>query len=186
VFTSRLATQMILSDHDLKLLLCSNRLVVNPLASNAIQQNGIDLRIAKQMARRVNAVEIINGLSKEDISNSFEIINSLDDSFVVSPLSHLLFSTQEKIKMPNDIVGFCGLRSTFARLGFVSPLTVVDAGFEGTLTIGVFYGGSAPIKVPVGCRFLHVIFAELKSEVEVPYQGHYQGQSGISIPKSLL
>jgi dCTP deaminase len=88
--------------------------------------------------------------------------------------------------MPLDIMGFCALRSTFARLGFVSPLTVVDAGFEGTLTIGVFYGGSIPIKVPVGCRFLHVVFGQLKTEVNLPYQGYYKMQKGVSIPKSLI
>ncbi len=177
---------MILSDSELKRLISSKQLLIEPLNDDTIQQNGVDLRVANQRARRVNSVEIIDGSSRADISSSFEIENSVDNSFVISPLSHFLFSTRERIKMPNDLVGFCGLRSTFARLGFVSPLTVVDAGFEGTLTIGVFYGGSVPIKVPVSCRFLHVIFAELKSEVEIPYQGHYQGQSGISIPKSLL
>lgn len=78
------------------------------------------------------------------------------------------------------------MRSTFARLGFVSPLTIIDAGFEGTLTIGVFYGGNVPIKVPVGCRFLHVVFVLLKSEADLPYQGHYKKQKGVSIPKSLI
>ncbi len=177
---------MILSDVKLRERINLKQLVIEPIHADTIQQNGVDLRVANQRARRVNSVELIDGSSKEEISNSFEIENSVDNIFVISPLSHFLFSTQEKIRMPNNLVGFCGLRSTFARLGFVSPLTVIDAGFEGTLTIGLFYSGSVPIKVPVGSRFLHVIFAELKSEVEVPYQGHYQGQSGISIPKSLL
>lgn len=83
-------------------------------------------------------------------------------------------------------MGFCGLRSTFARLGFVSPLTIIDAGFEGTLTIGIFYGGSAPIKIPVGCRFLHIVFAKLTAKVDKPYQGHYQNQKGVNLPKGVI
>jgi len=106
--------------------------------------------------------------------------------FVFQPHHHYLLGTKEKIKMPTNLVGFCGLRSTFARLGFISPLTIIDAGFEGILTIGVFYSGSVPIRVPVGCRFLHVVFGELKSAAEVPYEGHYKKKTKISIPKSLI
>ncbi|MGD0643585.1 MAG: dCTP deaminase [Candidatus Bathyarchaeia archaeon] len=176
-----------MSDRDLKDLFNSGKLRVEPLHDDSIQQNGIDFRISDEIAecRQSNTNEVMDSTSNEEIRKFYHIIAAEKGFFVFSPLHHYLLLTKEKVKMPSDIMGFCALRSTFARLGFVSPLTVIDAGFEGTLTIGVFYGGNVSIKVPVGCRFLHVVFGQLKTEADLPYQGHYKMQKGISTPKSL-
>ena len=179
---------MIMSDRNLRELIKSNQLVIDPLTNDAVQQNGIDFSMGDELAIGSSAsnAEIINSKSSDDIKKLFQIVKGDEGQFIFSPLRHYLLTTRENIKMPNDLMGFCGLRSTFARLGFISPLTIIDAGFEGTLTIGVFYGGNFPIKVPVGCRFLHVVFAKLMSKAETPYQGHYKKQKGVSIPKSLI
>jgi dCTP deaminase len=179
---------MILSDHDLREMLASNQLVVEPLTEKAIQQNGIDLSLYTEIGEQTgtNNLDAIDSTSNESVSDHFRATQSSDGVFVFSPLHHYLLATQEFIKMPSNIMAFCGLRSTFARLGFSSPLTVIDAGFEGSLTIGVFYGGSLPIKVPVGCRFLHVIFSKLLSNSDKPYEGQYKRQRGVSFPKSLV
>jgi dCTP deaminase len=179
---------MILSDRNLVKLIKSNRLVIEPLAKDAIQQNGIDFSIADELGvgTSTSNSEILNSKSSADIKKFFQIAKSEEGHFIFSPLHHYLLTTNENIKMPNDLMGFCGLRSTFARLGFMSPLTIIDAGFEGTLTIGVFYGGHSPIRVPIGCRFLHVVFAQLMEEAGIPYQGHYKKQKGVSIPQALV
>lgn len=179
---------MIMSDRDLKNLIKSNHMVIDPLADDTIQQNGIDFKMSDEIAQRIATTnnEIMDSTSSEEIKKFYHLAKGNEGCFVFSPLQHYLLTTKENVKMPNDLMGFCGLRSTFARLGFISPLTIIDAGFEGTLTIGVFYGGNVPIKVPFGCRFLHVVFAQLMSEAEVPYQGQYKKQKGVSIPKSLI
>jgi len=179
--------KMILSDFELKRMISSKKLTVEPLSEDTIQQNGIDLKINDEIAmgtKRTDA-DCIDATSNEDIKRFYKIIKSKDESFTLSPLHHYLLSTREHLELPNDLMGFCGLRSTFARLGFVSPLTIIDAGFNGTLTIESFYGGSAPIKIPVGCRFLHVVFARLTTKVDAPYRGHYQNQRGIKLPKAV-
>jgi dCTP deaminase len=178
---------MILSDFELKHMISSKRLTVEPLSEDTIQQNGIDLKINNEIAmgtKRDDAA-CIDATSSEDIKRFYEIIKSDDGIFILSPLRHYLLSTREHLELPNDLMGFCGLRSTFARLGFVSPLTIIDAGFSGTLTIESFYGGSSSIKIPVGCRFLHVVFARLTTQVDAPYRGHYQHQKGIKLPKAV-
>ena len=177
---------MIMSDCDLTKLLESGQLIIDPLSKDTIQQNGIDFKIGNEIGERTrNAAEkIIDSKSTEDIKNSF-LVTENESDFILSPLQHYLLTTKERIRMPDNLMGFCGLRSTFARLGFVSPMTVIDAGFEGTLTIGIFYGGNSPIKVSIGTRFLHVVFAQLKTKTEIPYEGYYKMQKGVSIPKSL-
>ncbi len=178
---------MILSDSELKKMIQSKRLIIEPLSDDTIQQNGVDFRTGNEIAVVAprNDAELMDASSDEEIKKSYEMIRSDDGHFILSPLHHYLFSTQEHLELPNDLVGFCGLRSTFARLGFVSPLTLVDAGFKGTLTIGVFYGGSNSIKIPASCRFLHVVFAKLTTQVDAPYRGQYQSQKGIKLPKAV-
>jgi dCTP deaminase len=177
-----------MSDRNLRKLIKSNNLLIEPLAADTIQQNGIDFRIGDELASGTltSNTEIINSKSSDDIMKFYQIVKNENAAFVFSPLRHYLLTTKESIKMPSDLMGFCGLRSTFARLGFVSPLTIIDAGFEGTLTIGVFYGGNNPIRVPVGCRFLHVVFAQLADKADTPYHGHYVKQKGVTLPKALI
>jgi dCTP deaminase len=128
----------------------------------------------------------IDASSSDSVKNHYKTAKSIDGFLHITPLTHYLLSTMEEVKMPSNLVGFCGLRSTFARLGFVCPLTIVDAGFEGSLTIGVLYSGKIPVRIPVGTRFLHVVFAKLISDSDIPYDGHYKRQKGVSLPKSLL
>ena len=64
----------------------------------------------------------------------------------------------------------------------ISHNTVVDAGFEGELTIELI-GGEFPVVLRPGQRFLHVIFAELKTPTSKPYRGGYQGQRGVRLPR---
>ena len=179
---------MILSDNNLRTMIRDNHLVIEPLSEDTIQQNGVDFRMDEEIAinTAIADSETIDSTSSEEIKKFYQIIKSNGENFVFSPRNHYLLTTKERIKMPANLMGFCGLRSTFARLGFISPLTIIDAGFEGTLTIGVFYGGNMPIRIAVGCRFLHVVFARLIKKADIPYQGKYKSQKGVSIPKALV
>lgn len=68
---------------------------------------------------------------------------------------------------------------------FVSPITIIDAGFTGTLTIEAWYGESNPIMLYKNDRFLHVVFAKINSSVSRLYNGVYKGQSIVKLPKCL-
>lgn len=97
-----------------------------------------------------------------------------------------LGATREYFELPDDIMAFVGLKSSWARRGYSLPLTIVDAGFKGNLTLEILTfggrenGGCGPD--PVGQRFAHLIFAKLSSP-SVPYAGKYQGQSGITLAR---
>lgn len=89
--------------------------------------------------------------------------------------------TEETLAMPNDLMAFVQLRSTWARRGFFLPPTIVDAGFEGNITLEILAFMESPI-VAVGQRFAHLIFARTSSACE-PYTGKYQHQEGITGPR---
>ncbi len=169
---------MILGDRDLKYYLEKRWILIDPLNDDTVRENGVDLRVGGQIARfkRTDRVYTVG----EDLSDFYEVETGKE--FVIYPGEHVLLTTEEYVKLPNDIMAFVNLRSSFARLGLFIPPTIVDAGFEGQVTIEVI-GSSFPVKIKEGTRFVHLIFAKTLTPVENPYRGKYQGQRGVTLPK---
>lgn len=180
---------MILSDFELKLWLQTRRLSVEPLSEDSVQQNGVDLKIGHEIARLHNpSVEptiepmIFDAKSPKKIEHFYKKETIDKNGFIIHPGEQILLSTEEYVTLPTDLMGFCELRSTLARLGIKIPPTNIDAGFSGTLTIQLT-GGTFQIKLYPGMRFLHVIFAKLTTAVENPYRGRYHKQTGVTLPR---
>jgi len=173
---------VILSDFDLTWYLKSGRLVIVPYDEEIVRENGIDLRIGGEIAKLkpLNKVFDTRNVAEEQVSEFYEVLRS--DEFVIYPNERVLLTTLEYVKLPNDIMGFVELRSSFARLGLSIPPTIIDAGFEGNVTLEV-HGSTFPIKLYKGQRFAHVIFSKTLNPVLRPYQGKYQGQRGVTLPK---
>lgn len=87
--------------------------------------------------------------------------------------------TKETLAVPDDLMAFVELRSTWARKGFFLPPTIVDAGFQGNLTLEILVFGNTEIKEIVGSRFAHLIFAKTTGPC-VQYSGKYLNQNGIT------
>ena len=171
---------MIFSDRDLKYYLEKGWIKIEPLREDTIRENGVDLRIGNEIARfKKNR---IFDPDKDSIDDFIE--KEVGNEFIINPHEHALLTTEEYVKLPNDVMAFVNLRSTFARLGLFIPPTIVDAGFEGQLTIELV-GSEFPIKLKYGMRFIHLIFAKTLTPVEKPYNGKYQKQMGVT-PAKLL
>lgn len=117
---------------------------------------------------------------------------SIDDSFALLSLPHdlqphtsYLLATAEPVKVPLHLVGLIGLRSTWARLGLLAPLTVADPGFEGTLTLEVYNAGGRGILVQPGDKIFSMTYVTADRD-EPAYEGRYQGQTGLTLPKALV
>jgi len=153
-------------------------IIIDPLKGDTIRENGVDLRVGGEIARFINTDKVFD---PDNPDYSFFKIEK-GDEFIINPYEHVLLVTEEYIKLPNDIMAFVNLRSSFARLGLLIPPTIVDAGFEGQLTIEVV-GSSFPVKLKRGTRFIHLIFARTLTPVEYPYKNKYQGQKGVTLMK---
>lgn len=162
---------MILSDFDLKWYIESGRLKIKPLFEDSIQQNGIDLHLAREM--KIAKGKEIFDLRKEIYSDRW-YNSKTSNELIIPPYRKVLCRTIEVIEMPHNLMGFCYLRSTFARIGLSIPPTIVDAGFKGTLTIEI-KGSSFPVKVYSGMSLLHLILTKLTAYA-TSYKGKYQGQ----------
>ncbi len=183
--TSAIGVYLILSDFDLKSYLSEGRLTIRPLLEDTIQQNGVDLHIGPYIAIPRDLKRPLD-IGRDNPADFYEIEEIPESGYEIPPYTSVLMHTEEYISLPSDLMAICGLRSTFARLGFIAPTTYVDAGFRGELTIEVFWSKPYPIRVYRGIRFLHVVFSKCLNSVEKLYSGEYQGQRGVTLPKNLV
>jgi len=144
---------LILSGRDIAWYVKTGKLKIEPVTADQFQQNGIDL-----------ILEDVQGHEKYFTKGNF-----------------VLGTTREFLSLPDDLMAFVELRSTWARKGILIPPTIVDAGFRGNLTLEIV--SYSDVLVPYGERFAHLIFGRLTSPSS-PYNGKYSGQRGIteSIP----
>ncbi|MEM3827473.1 MAG: dCTP deaminase [Candidatus Micrarchaeaceae archaeon] len=175
---------MILSDFDIKNMIKGKRLVIRPLYSDTVRQNGVDLRLAGEIAHhRVQKPDlVIDPSSPEHVKNIYTIEKRVKE-MVLAPHEQVLLSTIEYISVPKDIAGFVELRSTWARHGLSMPPTIIDAGFNGTVTLEVINNAPYKLLLKPRQRFAHVVFIKTDNAASSGYRGHYSNQRGIKTPK---
>ncbi len=176
----------VLTRSEILKLLEEGALGIEPFDEIIVRENGIDLRIGNEYAIYNVENQVVDPceMDKEEPRRLFNIIRIDDDGrIVIPPHSFVLLTTFEYVRLPPNIVGLCNLRSTLARYGLSVPPTVVDAGFEGQVTIEVVNNGPNYVVLRPRMRFLHLVL--IKAEGEVKYQGFYRGQRGVKPPKGL-
>ncbi len=163
---------MILSDITLRTLLNSGALVIDPLQDSQIQPASVDLRLGRHFLRLdENNVDVIR------LDQKASYIEMYQDELIIPPLSFLLATTLEYIKLPRDITAFIEGRSSIGRMGlFIQNAGWVDPGFEGELTLEIYNANRLPIKLQAERRIGQLIFARMDRIPSQSYSGKYQGQ----------
>lgn len=161
--TSISINMCILSDNDIKRALDRGVLKIDGFQESCLTPNGYDLRIAEIM------------VGKERIQSG---------TVSIPPMKQAFISTLEYVELPVDLCAQLWLRTTWIRKGIMAGLGKVDAGFRGTLTFSIFNFSQAEVEIPVGERFVQIVFEKLHTPPHLPYEkrsGHYQGQRGITL-----
>ena len=165
---------MILSDRDIRELLHAGRLAIDPLTEDQIQPASVDLRLGSHYLK-------IDENKMESITMETEpaYLDIHSSGIVIPPHSFLLATTQEFVKLPDDVTAFVEGRSSIGRLGlFIQNAGWVDPGFEGTLTLELYNANRLPLKILSGRRICQLVLAQLSSPSLNPYRGKYQSQRG--------
>jgi dCTP deaminase len=146
--------------------------VVEPLESYQIQPASIDLRLGRHFLKvDENSVD---SLSLDSSPSYLEIEKS---EIIIPPLSFLLATTMEFIRIPPNITAFVEGRSSIGRMGlFIQNAGWVDPGFEGTITLELFNSNRLPLRLESGRRICQIVFAFMDKATRTPYAGKYQGQ----------
>lgn len=168
-----------LSDRDISRLLLDGSLRIIPLIDADLQVRGsvIDLRLGHNFEVFFSSVPHVIDPFKErnDEADSMEVDVDFSNGIEIGPGQFILAHTLEYIKLPKNVAAQIEGRSSFARLGLQVHMTanLVEAGFDGCLTLEIFNNGPSTIKLYPGMRIAQLRFYRLVTTPQYPY-----GESG--------
>lgn len=177
---------MVLSYDELNSYIKLGKLIIKGMTKDSIRENGIDMSISNEVGfHDKNISNKFLDISDADSIRKDYIVKTMEGKIILPPGEHVLLRTVETIKMPNNLVGLINLRSTFSRAGIIISPTVIDVGFEGTLTFGAVNLGIRPLYINPNTRFIHVVFDEVGKVSKRQYSGYYQNQKYVTLPQKV-
>lgn len=173
---------MILPDHEIEKRL-QNGLEITPYDPACLNPASYDVRLCG--AYKWQRTDSSDYADTADLSQEryFSAVFSDKYRLCVMPGDFFLMSTQERFKIPTDLVAILSGKSSLGRIGLVIHATAgfIDPGFEGNITLEVSNVGRKPILLYPGMRIGQLSFTQLSSPCRTPYGGsgsHYQDQTG--------
>ncbi len=176
---------MILSDRSIKEQLAAGRIVIEPMAADAVQPSSVDLRIDRHFrVFRNHTLGLID--VKENLEELTELVEIGDDeAFILHPGEFVLGSTLERVSVPTDLVARLEGKSSLGRLGLLIHSTAgfVDAGWDGQLTLELSNVANLPITLYAGMKIGQISFQQMTTAADHPYGStvtgsKYQHQTG--------
>ncbi|QQR82919.1 dCTP deaminase [Candidatus Campbellbacteria bacterium] len=148
-----------------------------------LQAHSVDLRLgftflvpkSSRMTPKGREALLIDPLAEKYDARYFDVIElEKGQYFELLPQEHVLVSSFESIKVPDDLMAVLYPRSSTNRKGMSVDLTgIIDAGYEGQLTIPVRNNTrSQVIRLYPGERFCQVVFESLTERV-TPRKSRY-------------
>lgn len=166
----------ILSDKTIKEYLEEGKIVIDPLKDEQqIQPSSVDMRLGDEFkVFKVIRKPYIDPKDEEDIAEYMESSTVPEgEAFIIHPNEFALATTQEYVKVPDDLVARVEGRSSMGRLGVTMHVTAgyVDPGFEGRITLEISNIGAIPVALYPGQRVCQLVFETMTTPAELPY-GH--------------
>lgn len=166
----------ILSDKTIKEYLEEGKIVIDSLKDEQqIQPSSVDMRLGDEFkVFKVIRKPYIDPKDEEDIAEYMESSTvPEDEAFIIHPNEFALATTQEYVKVPDDLVARVEGRSSMGRLGVTMHVTAgyVDPGFEGRITLEISNIGAMPVALYPGQRVCQLVFETMTTPAELPY-GH--------------
>ena len=154
------------------------------LISYGVSSFGYDVRCANEFKVFTN-IHSATVDPKAFDDNSFVDITS--DVCIIPPNSFALARTVEYFRIPRNVLTICLGKSTYARCGIIVNVTPLEPEWEGHVTLEFSNTTNLPAKIYAGEGVAQMIFLESDEECEVSYKdrgGKYQGQTGVTLPKT--
>ncbi|CAN5233255.1 dCTP deaminase [soil metagenome] len=109
------------------------------------------------------------------------------DVCIIPPNSFALARTIEYFRIPRDVLTICLGKSTYARCGIIVNVTPLEPEWEGHVTLEFSNTTPLPAKIYANEGVAQMIFLQADEVCEVSYRdrnGKYQGQQGVTLPRS--
>ena len=154
------------------------------LISYGVSSYGYDVRCSNEFKAFTNIHSAVVDPKSFD-ANSFVDIQS--DVCVIPPNSFALARTVEYFRIPRNVLTICLGKSTYARCGIIVNVTPLEPEWEGHVTLEFSNTTNLPAKIYAGEGVAQMLFFESDEECEISYKdrdGKYQGQTGVTLPKT--
>jgi len=169
---------MILCDKDIKARL-GKSILLEPFEEEQIGSSNVDLRLGHEFRIFKHVARTHIDPYDKTGSKEYTELHEIEEGkpFTIHPGEFVLATTHEKIKMPNDLVASIDGRSSLGRLGIIiQTAAMIDAGFEGKITLELANIGKMPVNIYPKMRICRMTFYSLTQECEKPYNGKYKNQ----------
>lgn len=152
--------------------------------SYGVSSYGYDIRCAREFYIFTNINSTIVDPKNFAKENFVSIVN---DVCIIPPNSFALARSVEYFKIPRNVLTVCLGKSTYARCGIIVNVTPLEPEWEGHITLEFSNTTPLPAKIYANEGVAQVLFFESDEACEVSYKdrgGKYQGQTGVTLPKS--
>ena len=176
---------MILSDRSIREEISKGRIKIDPYDDACVQPSSVDLHVDRRFRTFHNARYPYIDVKREmpDLTELVEVEDKVP--FILHPGEFVLGSTQERVRLPDDLVARLEGKSSLGRLGLLIHSTAgyVDPGWDGYLTLELSNVANLPITIYPGMKIGQISFFRLTSAADLPYGSaargsKYQGQRG--------
>ena len=154
------------------------------LISYGTSSYGYDVRCSNQFKIFTN----INSATVDPKNfDESSFVNLVNEECVIPQNSFALASTVEYFKIPRNVLTICLGKSTYARCGIIVNVTPLEPEWEGHVTLEFSNTTSLPAKIYANEGVAQMIFLESDEDCETSYKdrdGKYQGQTGVTLPKT--
>ncbi len=144
----------------------------------AMKRGEIRIRSFKEENLTPNGYDLTIG----EIMIPSENLHIKEGKIKIPSLTRFLVGSEEYIELNENYAAQIWIKSRWARRGVLASFGLVDAGFEGILTMGAF--ATEEIVMEVGNKFSQINFFKLNSPAYKTYaerSGNYQKQKSIKI-----
>ena len=154
------------------------------IVSYGTSSYGYDVRCGREFKIFTNINSSIID-PKNFCDKSFVDVES--DVCIIPPNSFVLARTVEYFKIPRNVLVVCLGKSTYARCGIIVNVTPLEPEWEGHVTLEFSNTTNLPAKIYAGEGVAQMLFFESDEVCETSYAdrgGKYQGQTGVTLPKT--
>jgi dCTP deaminase len=151
--------------------------------SYGVSSYGYDIRVADEFKIFTNVYSTVVDPKNFDPQS---MVDFKGDVCVIPPNSFVLARSVETVRMPREVTGVVLCKSTYIRAGVLIPTTVLEAGWEGVITLEIGNVTPLPAKIYANEGIAQVLFFVGDETCEVSYadrKGKYQHQSGVVLPR---
>lgn len=155
-----------------------------PFISFGTSSYGYDIRCANEFKIFTNINSSVVD-PKNFCPKSFVDVNA--DVCIIPPNSFALARSVEYLKIPRKVLVICLGKSTYARCGIIVNVTPLEPEWEGHITLEFSNTTNLPAMIYANEGVAQLLFLESDEMCETSYKdrsGKYQGQTGVTLPKT--